>query len=70
MALAMENNALIKVYNKQTDAWKLVKKDLSFEKQLTTIEETLTRFGLLKNEIRVYMYLARAGEKKAGEIAE
>lgn len=70
MALAMENDALIKVYNKQTDAWKLVKKDQSYNKQLTTIEETLARFGLLKNEIRVYMYLARAGEKKAGEIAE
>jgi sugar-specific transcriptional regulator TrmB len=70
MALAMENGALIKVYNKQTDAWKLVKKDQSYNQQLTTIEETLTRFGLLKNEIRVYMYLARAGEKKAGEIAE
>ena len=70
MALAMENNAIMKVYNKQTDAWKLVKKDQSYNQQLTTIEETLTRFGLLKNEIRVYMYLARAGEKKAGEIAE
>jgi HTH-type transcriptional regulator, sugar sensing transcriptional regulator len=70
MALAMENDAIIKVYNKQTDAWMLVKKDQSYNKQLTTIEETLTRFGLLKNEIRVYMYLARSGEKKAGEIAE
>ena len=66
----MENDALLRVYNKQTDAWKMVKKDQSFNKQITTIEETLTRFGLLKNEIRVYMYLARAGEKKAGEIAE
>jgi sugar-specific transcriptional regulator TrmB len=70
MALSMENDALLRVYNKQTDAWKMVKKDQSFNKQITTIEETLTRFGLLKNEIRVYMYLARAGEKKAGEIAE
>ena len=70
MALAMENNALMKVYNKQSESWKLVKKDQSYDQQLTTIEETLTRFGLLKNEIRVYMYLARAGEKKAGEIAE
>ncbi len=70
MALSMENDALLRVYNKQTDAWTMVKKDQSFNKQITTIEETLTRFGLLKNEIRVYMYLARAGEKKAGEIAE
>ena len=66
----MENDALLRVYNKQTDAWKMVKKDQNFTKQITTIEETLNRFGLLKNEIRVYMYLARAGEKKAGEIAE
>jgi len=70
MALAIENNALMKVYNQQTESWKLVKKDQSYNQQLTTIEETLSRFGLLKNEIRVYMYLARAGEKKAGEIAE
>ena len=66
----MENDLLMKVYNKQTEAWKLVKKDQNYNKQLTTIEETLARFGLLKNEIRVYLYLARSGEKKAGEIAE
>ncbi|MCW3982993.1 MAG: helix-turn-helix domain-containing protein [Candidatus Bathyarchaeota archaeon] len=68
MALAMEN--VMKVYNKQTDAYKMVKMDQTVTKQLSTIEETLARFGLLKNEIRVYLYLARAGEKKAGEIAE
>ncbi len=68
MALAMEN--VMKVYNKQTDAYKMVKMDQTVTKQLSTIEETLSHFGLLKNEIRVYLYLARAGEKKAGEIAE
>jgi HTH-type transcriptional regulator, sugar sensing transcriptional regulator len=68
--LALENDLIQKVYDKQTEAWKLVKKDLTYTKQLTTIEDTLARFGLLKNEIRVYLYLARAGEKKAGEIAE
>lgn len=70
MELAMENPQVMKVYNNQTDAWKLVKKDQTYTKQLTTIEDTLSRFGLLKNEIRVYLYLARAGEKKAGEVAE
>ncbi|MGD0645973.1 MAG: helix-turn-helix domain-containing protein [Candidatus Bathyarchaeia archaeon] len=69
MALAMENE-LVKVYDKQNDAWKLVKKDQTYNKQISTIEETLSRFGLLKNEIKVYLHLARAGEKKAGEIAE
>ena len=68
--LAMENNELLKVYDKHTEAWKLVKKDQTYTKQLSTIEETLSRFGLLKNEIKVYLHLARAGEKKAGEIAE
>jgi sugar-specific transcriptional regulator TrmB len=70
MELAIENAELMKVHDKQTEAWKLVKKDQGFNKQLSTIEETLSRFGLLKNEIKVYLHLARAGEKKAGEIAE
>jgi sugar-specific transcriptional regulator TrmB len=68
MALAMEN--VMKVYDHQTDGYKVVKKDQNYNRQLSTIEDTLARFGLLKNEIRVYLYLARAGEKKAGEIAE
>ena len=70
MTLAMEKQELQKVYNKQNGSWKLVKKDQSYNEQLSTIEETLSRFGLLKNEIKVYLHLARAGEMKAGEIAE
>ena len=70
MAVVIENAELTEVYNKQTDSWKLIKKDQTYNKQLTTIEETLSRFGLLKNEIRVYLHLAQAGEEKAGEIAE
>jgi HTH-type transcriptional regulator, sugar sensing transcriptional regulator len=70
MALTMEKQELTKVYNKQSESWKLVKKDQSYNEQLSTIEETLSRFGLLKNEIKVYLHLARTGEMKAGEIAE
>jgi len=70
MELALEKQEFTKIYNKQTESWKMVKKDQTFNKQITTIEDTLARFGLLKNEIKVYLYLARAGEKKAGEIAE
>jgi HTH-type transcriptional regulator, sugar sensing transcriptional regulator len=70
MELAIENGELTRVYDKQTEAWKTVRKDQSFNKQISTIEETLSRFGLLKNEIKVYLHLARAGEMKAGEIAE
>jgi sugar-specific transcriptional regulator TrmB len=70
MALTTEKQDLMKVYDKQTEAWKIIKKDQSYNKQLSTIEETLSRFGLLKNEIKIYLHLARAGEMKAGEIAE
>jgi HTH-type transcriptional regulator, sugar sensing transcriptional regulator len=70
MTLAMEKQELIKVYNKQNDAWRLIRKDQTYDKQLTTIEETLSKFGLLKNEVKVYLHLARNGETKAGELAE
>ncbi len=66
----MEKQDLMEVYDKPSEAYRLVKKDQVYNKQLTAIEETLSRFGLLKNEIKVYLHLARAGEKKAGEIAE
>ena len=70
MSLMMDKQDLVKVYDKRNESWKLVRKDQTFEKQLSTVEETLSRFGLLKNEIRVYLHLARAGEMKAGELAE
>ena len=70
MTLAMEKQELTKIYDKQNDAWKIIKKDNTYTEQLSTIEETLSRFGLLKNEIKVYLNLARTGEMKAGEIAE
>jgi sugar-specific transcriptional regulator TrmB len=70
LVLERNNSDLIKVYDEKNDATRFVKRDKGFNKQLLTIEETLSRFGLLKNEIKVYLYLARVGEKKAGEIAE
>jgi len=72
MELAMEktDDLIKRIYDGKSEGWKIVKKEKSFTKQLSTIEETLSRFGLLKNEIKVYLYLARSGEKKASEIAE
>ena len=71
MELAMEKiDDLIKVYDDENESWKFVKRDKGLGKQLMMIEDTLSRFGLLKNEIRVYVYLARAGERKAAEVAE
>jgi len=71
MELVSEQNAdLERVYDDKNEAWKFVKRDRGASRQLLMIEETLSRFGLLKNEIRVYLYLARSGQKKAGEVAE
>jgi len=70
LAVEKESSELIRIYDEKSDAVKFVKRDKGFSKQLLTVEETLSRFGLLKNEIKVYLHLARVGEKKAGEIAE
>jgi sugar-specific transcriptional regulator TrmB len=70
LAIQSQNRDLIKIHDDHNDSLRFVKRDKGFTKQLSTIEETLARFGLLKNEIKVYLYLARVGEKKAGEIAE
>ena len=70
LTVQKENSDLIKVYDGKSDAVKFIKRDKGFNRQISTIEETLAQFGLLKNEIKVYLYLARVGEKKAGEIAE
>ena len=65
-----KNSDLIKICDDESATCKFIKRDKGVNKQLGTIEETLAKFGLLKNEIKVYLYLARMGEKKAGEIAE
>jgi sugar-specific transcriptional regulator TrmB len=71
MELVSEQNAdLERVYDDTNEVWKFVKRDRGASRQLLMIEDTLSRFGLLKNEIRVYLCLARFGQKKAGEIAE
>jgi len=61
---------LIKIYDDDNESWRFVKRDKGFNKQLVMIEETLARYGLIRNEIRVYLHLARSGERKASEIAE
>jgi sugar-specific transcriptional regulator TrmB len=43
-------------------------RDSAFNQPLTTIEDTLENFGIQKNEIKVYLYLAETGLKKANDI--
>lgn len=61
---------LVRIYDETTGAWKFVKKDKGPLKNVEIIEHTLLKLGLSKNEVRVYLYLARYGERKASEISE
>lgn len=59
-----------KLYDENTGAWKFVRKDRGPTKSVQLIENMLQKLGLSKNEIRVYVFLARSEERKASEISE
>jgi sugar-specific transcriptional regulator TrmB len=71
MELSVEKpENVMKLYDEYTGLWRFVKTDKGPSKSLEAIEKALNRLGLSKNEIRVYVYLARTGEHKASEISE
>jgi sugar-specific transcriptional regulator TrmB len=71
MELSVEKpESVMKLYDENTGLYKFVRMDRGPPKSLETIEKTLHRLGLSKNEIRVYLHLARTGEHKASEISE
>jgi sugar-specific transcriptional regulator TrmB len=71
MELSVERpENIVKLYDENTGLWKFVKADSGTAKSLEMIERTLHRLGLSKNEIKVYLYIARTGEHKASEISE
>jgi sugar-specific transcriptional regulator TrmB len=71
MELSVEKpENIMKLYDENTGLWRFVKTDKGLSKSLDTIERTLHRLGLSKNEIKVYIYIARTGEHKASEISE
>jgi len=61
---------VIKLYDDRSGVWKLVRKDRGPLKSLEIIDNTLRKLGLSKNQIRVYLYLARSGVRKASEVSE
>jgi len=61
---------VVRMYDENFGVWRFVKADKGPPKSLEIIEKALYRLGLSKNEIRVYLYLARASEHKASEISE
>ncbi|MEM2562213.1 MAG: helix-turn-helix domain-containing protein [Candidatus Bathyarchaeia archaeon] len=71
MELSVEKpEGIVKFYDESSGVWKFVKADRGISKSLEIIEKTLRNLGLSKNEVRVYLYLARTGEHKASEISE
>lgn len=71
MELSVEKpENIMKLYDENTGVWRFVKADKGSSRSLELIEKTLHRLGLSRNEIRVYIYIARTGEHKASEISE
>lgn len=61
---------VVKLYDDKSGLWKLVRKDKGPFKSLEIIDNTLRKLGLSRNQIRVYLYLARSGVRKASEVSE
>lgn len=61
---------IVRSYDDKTGVWKVIRKDKGPFKSLEIIDHTLRRLGLSKNQIRVYLYLARSGVRKASEISD
>jgi len=61
---------VVKLYDDKSGLWKLVRKDKGPFKSLEIIDSTLRKLGLSRNQIRVYLYLARSGVRKASEVSE
>jgi sugar-specific transcriptional regulator TrmB len=71
MELSVEKSeSIMKLYDENSGLWRFVRVDKGPAKSLELIEKALFRLGLSKNEIRVYIYIARTGEHKASEISE
>src|SRR3989304_10494917 len=63
-------DSVVKLYDEKAGLYKFVMKDKGPLQSLEAIENALAKLGLSKNEIRVYVYLARTGMLKASEISE
>jgi len=61
---------VVKRYDDEAGKWKFIRKDKGPLKSLELVESSLQNLGLSKNEVRVYLHLARSGERKASELSE
>ena len=61
---------LLAVYTKETSRTRIPSEAMEHISALKSIDQALSRFKLSKNEVRVYLYLARFGAHKAQSVAE
>ena len=61
---------IVRLHDDKTGVWKFIRKDKGPFKSLEIIDNTLRNLGLSKNQIRVYLYLARSGVRKASEVSD
>jgi len=59
-----------RLYDNNAPVWKLLRKERNPFDFLADIEKAFLQFDLSRNEIRVYLYLARSGVQKAREISD
>ena len=69
-AIVEKPQEVVKLYDENAGVWKFVRKDKGPIKSIELIENMFQKLGLSKNEIRVYVCLARSRERKASEISE
>ncbi len=61
---------LLTVHSRNTSRTRVTEEEAGHLKALKQIKDALSRFDLSKNEVRVYLFLARFGAQKAQRIAE
>jgi len=61
---------LLPIFSKSTSRTRIPSETLEHIDALKSIDQALSKFKLNKNEVRVYLYLARFGAHKAQSIAE
>lgn len=60
----------ISLYDENARVWKLLSRPKESPESLRVIEKALLKFDLSRNEIRVYIHLARSGMRRAREISD
>jgi len=69
VTLTKESNGPLTLYDESARLWNFSRGNDEIFRSLKMIKGMLTKFGLSNNEIRVYIYLARSGDRKARDVS-